>query len=88
VVARGFGDYLHLYPTAVWGQEIEKALIGDILDEKIADLNVQFRMGKIDVVPDAKQGRITIENHLLAYAHIDREIVAVRAGKYWRLMAK
>jgi hypothetical protein len=27
------------------------------------------------------------EQHLLDYAHIDREIVAVRAGKYWRISA-
>ena len=29
-----------------------------------------------------------LEQHLLAYAGIDRELVAVRAGKYWRLIAK
>lgn len=57
-----------------------------ILDEKTADINVQFRRGKTEVELDQKQGRIVIEQHLLDYANIDREIVAVRAGKYWRLM--
>jgi len=88
VIARGFGQYLHMYPKTVWDKDIEQALVGDILDEKIADLNVQFRMGKIDVRPDSKQGRITLEQHLLDYAGIDRDLVVVRAGKYWRIMSK
>jgi MraZ protein len=37
---------------------------------------------------DAKQGRITLEQHLLDYAGIGRDVVAVRAGRYWRLFAK
>ena len=49
-------------------------------------MNVQFRRGKTEADLDTKQGRVTIEQHLLDYAGIDREIVAVRAGKYWRLM--
>ena len=36
---------------------------------------------------DQKQGRVTIEQHLLDYAGINREVVAVRAGAYFRLMA-
>jgi MraZ protein len=30
---------------------------------------------------------VSIEQHLLDYAGIDRDIVAVRAGEYFRLMA-
>jgi DNA-binding transcriptional regulator/RsmH inhibitor MraZ len=41
---------------------------------------------KIESVIDQKQGRITLEQHLLDFAGIERDIVAVRAGKYWRLM--
>lgn len=67
---------------------MEPALNGSILDERIADLNVKFRTGKTEAALDAKQGRITIEQHLLDYAGIDRDVVAVRAGKYWRLSAK
>ena len=67
---------------------MESALTGDILDEAIADLNIQFRTGKMESPLDAKQGRIVLEQHLLDYAGIDKEVVAVRAGKYWRLMAK
>ena len=88
VITRGFGTYLHLYPKAVWDQLVEPRLDGDILDERIADLNVQFRMGKIDAQLDGKQGRVTLEQHLLEYAGIDRDIVAVGVGRYWRLMAK
>ena len=88
VVTRGFQQYLHLYPKSVWDEEVESQLKGSILDERTADLNVQFRMGKSESAIDEKQGRITIEQHLLAYAGIDRELVAVRAGKYWRLIAK
>ncbi|HUD05582.1 MAG TPA: hypothetical protein VMR18_01515 [Candidatus Saccharimonadales bacterium] len=87
VLTRGFQNYLHLYPRNVWEQEVEPVLQGNILDEKTADLNVQFRMGKVDSSIDAKQGRITIEQHLLDYAGINRGISAVRTGKYWRLMA-
>lgn len=87
VVTRGFGKYLHLYPKDVWDNLVEPRLEGDILDERIADLNVQFRMGKTEAEPDGKQGRITLEQHLLDYAGIDRDVVAVGVGKYWRLMA-
>lgn len=86
VVTRGFGQYLHLYPQNVWDREVEPALSGSILDERIADLNVKFRRGKIDAALDLKQGRVTIEQHLLDYAGIDRELVAIRAGAYWRLL--
>ena len=86
VLTRGFGKYLHLYPQAVWDKEVETALTGSILDERVADLNVKFRRGKAAVALDQKQGRVTVEQHLLDYAGIDREVVAVRAGSYFRLM--
>lgn len=88
VVTRGFKKYLHLYPKAVWDQEVEPQLKGSILDEQIADLNVQFRTGKLESPLDVKQGRIVLEQHLLDYGGIDREVVCVRAGKYWRILAK
>jgi MraZ protein len=87
VVTRGFGTYLHLYPKDVWDNLVEPRLEGDILDERIADLNVQFRMGKVEMQLDDKQGRITFEQHLLDYAGIQRDITAVGVGRYWRLMA-
>lgn len=86
VITRGFSNYLHVYPTSVWENDVEPALKGEILDEKTADLNVQFRMNKVCVELDEKQGRIVIEQHLLDYAGIDKKISCVRAGKYWRLM--
>ncbi len=87
VITRGFQKYLHLYPKSVWDQQVESQLQGNILDERTADLNVQFRMGKCDSELDHKQGRITLEQHLLDYAGITSKVVAVRAGQYWRLMA-
>jgi MraZ protein len=89
VLTRGFGRYLHLYPKSVWAKEVEPALTGTahILDEHIADVNVQFRRGKTEAELDQKQGRVTIEQHLLDYSGISRDIVAVRAGSYWRLIA-
>ena len=87
VLTRGFGKYLHLYPKTVWEQEVEPALNnGSILDETTADVNVQFRRGKTEAELDQKQGRVTIEQHLLDFAGITRDIVAVRAGAYWRLL--
>jgi MraZ protein len=87
VITRGFKDYLHMYPKAVWDELVEPKLQGNILDEEIADLNVQFRMGKTESAIDTKQGRVTIEQHLLEYAQIDRAVTAVRVGKYWRISA-
>lgn len=87
VVTKGFGKYLHLYPQLVWDREVEPALKGSILDEKVADLNVKFRMGKTEASLDMKQGRVKLEQHLLDHAGISKEVVAVRAGAYWRLMA-
>jgi len=86
VLTRGFDHYLHLYPKQIWDRQVEPALNGDILDEDIADLNVRFRRGKTEAELDQKQGRVTIEQHLLDYAGIDRELVAIRAGAYWRIM--
>lgn len=88
VLTRGFGTYLHLYPQATWDGEVEAALSSgsSILDEKTADMNVQFRRGKTEAELDQKQGRIAIDQHLLDYAGLTRDIVAVRVGKYWRLM--
>jgi MraZ protein len=88
VITRGFGQYLHMYPKQVWNEMVEPKLDGDILDERIADLNVQFRTGKTEVELDGKQGRITLEQHLLAYAGIDKDVVVVGVGRYWRVMAK
>jgi MraZ protein len=88
VVTRGFDKYLHLYPKSVWDELVEPALNGDILDVKIADLNVQFRAGKTEADLDSKQGRISIEQHLLDFAGITRDVTAVRAGRYWRILAK
>ena len=88
VLTRGFQQYLHLYPKAVWDEEVEPQLKGSILDERTADLNVQFRMGRVEDVIDEKQGRITLEQHHLDYAGITREVIAVKAGRYWRIQAK
>lgn len=86
VLTRGFGQYLHLYPKQVWDKEVEPSLGGSIFDERIADLTVRFRRGKTEAELDQKQGRVTVEQHLLDYAGIDRELVAIRVGAYWRLM--
>jgi MraZ protein len=87
ILTRGFGKYLHCYTEKVWREDMEPSLQGDILDERTADLNVKFRTGKSVQTLDAKQGRVTIEQHLLDYAGIDKDIVAVRAGRYWRISA-
>lgn len=86
VLTRGFGSYLHLYPKEIWDKQMEQALGGNILDEHVADLNVKFRLGKSEAALDSKQGRVAIEQHLLDYAGIDRDIIAVRAGAYFRIL--
>jgi len=87
VITRGFKNYLHMYSKDVWERQVEAALTGSILDEQVADLNVQFRMGKIESQLDEKQGRVALEQHLLEYAGITKGVTAVRAGAYWRLIA-
>lgn len=87
VITRGFGNYLHLYSLHVWNEQVEPALTGQILDEATADLNVKFRMGKTQSELDLKQGRVTIDQHLLDWSRIDRDLTAVRAGAYWRITA-
>lgn len=87
VVTQGFQNYLHLYPKSVWDEQVEPKLQGNILDEQTADLNVRFRMGKSEALLDDKQGRVTLEQHLLDFAGIKRNVVAIRAGRYWRLIA-
>lgn len=86
VITRGFGKYLHLYPKDVWDEQVESKLMGDILDERVADLNVRFRMGKVETKLDSKQGRIVLEQHQLEYANIDKDVVAISVGQYWRIM--
>lgn len=87
VITRGFGKYLHLYPKKVWDEKLEPQLQGDLLDERIADLNIRFRTGKVEAELDKKQGRVMLEQDLLDYAGIAKDVVAVSAGLYWRLMA-
>lgn len=86
VITRGFGSYLHLYSQEIWDKQVEPALKGSILDERTADINVRFRRGKTSSELDQKQGRVIVEQHLLDFASIDKDVVAVRAGDYWRLM--
>lgn len=88
VITHGFGDYLHIYTKRVWDEKVEPALKGSILDEQVADLNVRMRMGRVTVRMDGKQGRIVIDPVLLTHAGIDKEVVAIRAGAYWRLVAR
>lgn len=88
VITHSYGNYLHMYPKSVWDQLVEPELQGSILDETVADLNVRFRMGKVESELDQKQGRVSIEQHLLDFASISKDLTAVRAGKYWRLVAK
>jgi DNA-binding transcriptional regulator/RsmH inhibitor MraZ len=44
-------------------------------------------MGKIEQRIDDKQGRITLDQHLLNYAGLNRDIVAIGVGQYWRLVS-
>lgn len=87
VITRGFSKYLHMYPKQIWDESVEPKLKGDILSEQVADLNVQFRSGKTVSELDQKQGRVTLEQHLTDFAGIKKDVEAVRAGTYWRLMA-
>jgi DNA-binding transcriptional regulator/RsmH inhibitor MraZ len=75
-----------MYPQTTWDNDVEPELKGNILDERVADVNVRFRRGKTSASLDVKQGRVSIEQHLLDFAGIDRDLVAVRVGSYWRIM--
>lgn len=88
VVTKGFGDYLHLYPRDVWEKKIEPELEGGLLDERIADLSIRFRTGKTEAELEPRQGRVTLKQSQLEFAQIKKDIEAVRAGSYFRLMAR
>ncbi len=88
VITPGFKNYLHIYPESVWNNDMEQALQGDILDEATADLNVRFRAGKTIAKLDNKQGRITLEAHHMTLLGNKKDLVAVRAGKYFRVSTK
>ena len=87
VITRGFKQYLHLYPKEVWAAQVETALSGDVLDESVADKNVRLRIGKTEAELDRKQGRVKLEKHHLDYAGIERNVIAVRVGSYFRPMS-
>ena len=86
VVTRGFGKSLHLYSKQVWEQKMEPALKGNILDERTAELNVAFRRGKTEAELDQKQGRILLEQHLLDFSNITKDVDCTRAGDFWQLV--
>ena len=68
-------------------EQVEAIVRVAILDEQVADLNVRFRRGKSAQELDTKQGRVVVEQSLLDYARIDRQVEAVRVGAYWRVGA-
>jgi MraZ protein len=93
VLARGFDNTIHLYSRARWDQAVEKELASfGILSEDGARLNRQLRGGKTIAAMDAKQGRVTMEAHLLDYAGIKKDLTATRIatkdGDYWAIAAK
>lgn len=97
VITPGFEQYLHVYPQKLWETEMQSALAGAwlgegakpaIINQELADLADQLLEGMVEATLDAKQGRITLEPELLAYAGIDSggEVAATRMpGGYWRL---
>jgi len=88
VITHGFRNYLHMYPKQVWDEQMEPQLKGNILDEGVADLNVKFRIGKTEAELDLKQGRVSFDQTQLEHAGITKDVIAVRAGAYWRITAK
>jgi transcriptional regulator MraZ len=92
VLAQGFDSTIFLYPQHLWLNAVERALAGDVIDEENFRRNRQLRRGKVNTKLDAKQGRVTLPQHLLDYAGIAREVTATRvtsnAGSYWALESK
>lgn len=93
VITRGFDKTIHLYPKARWDQAVERELAGfSIISEEGAKLNRQLRAGKTLASLDTKQGRVTIEQHLLDWAGIKKDLTATRIastdGSYWAIEAK
>lgn len=88
VATFGFGEYLHLYPYRVWYEDVEPTLTAGVWDEANADRIATIQKGRCDAELDKKQGRLTIKKHLLEYAGIGKEVVGIKVGRYWRLVAK
>jgi DNA-binding transcriptional regulator/RsmH inhibitor MraZ len=97
VLTPGFDNYLHIYPKAVWENDMQAALSGSwkssdalpaIIDRDLADLTDQLTDGMVETQLDSKQGRITLDQDLLDYAKVASagEIVATKMpGGYWRI---
>ena len=84
VITRGFEKSLHLYPKAVWETEMLRALDGEILDERVTQLNEKFRIGKTEMKLDGKQGRVKLDKFQLSHAGITKEVTAYKAQKgFW-----
>ena len=92
VLAQGFDSTIFLYPQHLWQNAVERALAGDVIDEENFRRNRQLRRGKVSTKLDAKQGRVTLPQHLLDYAGITKDVSATRittaAGSYWAIEAK
>ncbi len=92
VLTRGFDNTIFVYPQNRWVDAVEPGLQGDIMSEDNFRLNMQLRTGKVEEAMDSKQGRIAIEQHLLNYAGIKKDVTATRigskAGFYWAIKAK
>ncbi len=92
VLTRGFEGTIFVYSQNRWQNAVEPGLQGDIMSEDNFRLNMQLRTGKVESALDAKQGRITIDQHLLDYAGIKKSLSATRigtsAGSYWAIQAK
>lgn len=92
VLARGFDNTIFVYTQNRWSDSIEAGLRGDIMSEENFRLNMQLRAGKTEQTMDSKQGRIAIDQHLLDYAGVKKQITATRigssAGSYWAIKAK
>jgi len=73
---RGFGEYLHLYPKDVWNNLVEPRLTGDILDERIADLNVSLEWARSSNRPTANRDELP-SSSIAGLRGIDRDVVAV-----------
>jgi DNA-binding transcriptional regulator/RsmH inhibitor MraZ len=95
ILTRGFKNYLHMYPEAVWNQQFAAATRGRggeampiLFDEELADMADRLIDGMSETSMDGKQGRITISKELLDYASLTKnsEVVATKlVGDYWRL---
>ena len=84
-ITRKFGEFLSIYTAEDWQAFVEKI---ERLPESDADEIQDYILGAAQKCTPDSNGRIILDEKLLEYAHIEKNMVFVGAGKQVRIWAE